>query len=129
VYSPRATNFFQIILRKARANEPMRMVDDQTSVPTPSTFVAAHTVALLQEQLEGVFHVVPSGQATRFDFARAVVQAAGSASRVERARTSEFPAAARRPTYSVMANGKMARALHRALPDWRRLLAQEFESA
>ena len=44
VYGPRASNFYQIIRRKAEANEPMRMVDDQTSVPTTSVFLAQHTV-------------------------------------------------------------------------------------
>jgi dTDP-4-dehydrorhamnose reductase len=92
VFGPRAANFYQIIQRKARAGESMRMVDDQTSVPT------------------------------RYEFARAVVGAVGSTSHVDAARTTEFPTAARRPTYSVLDNRKLAALLARALPDWRELL-------
>jgi dTDP-4-dehydrorhamnose reductase len=124
VYSPRATNFYQIILRKARANEPMRMVDDQTSVPTTSAFLATHTLGVLRRAVEGLFHLVPSGQASRYEFALQVVKRASSSSRVEAVGSSCFPSAARRPEYSVMSNGKVARLLGGPFPDWRESLAQ-----
>jgi dTDP-4-dehydrorhamnose reductase len=122
VYSARATNFYRVICTKAAAGEPMRMVDDQTSVPTSSVFLAEQTLALLRAGAGGLIHLVPSGQATRYDFAREVVRALGSASKLERARTSDFPSAARRPAYSVMNNGKAAGTLGQALPHWRDLL-------
>jgi dTDP-4-dehydrorhamnose reductase len=122
VYSTRATNFYRLIQRKAAAGEPMRMVDDQTSVPTSSAFLAEYTLALLRARAEGLFHLVPSGQATRYAFAREVVRALGSASKVEPARTSEFPSAARRPVYSVLENRKAGSVLGRGIPDWRELL-------
>src|SRR6185503_14445891 len=108
VYGPRASNFYQIIRRKAEANEPMRMVDDQTSVPTTSVFLAQHTVDLIKKSASGLLHLVPSGQATRYEFAQEVVQAAKSRSRIEPAKSAEFPAPARRPVYSVMDNRKAA---------------------
>lgn len=122
VYSARATNFYRLIRTKAAAGEPMRMVDDQTSVPTSSVFLAEHTLALLRANASGLFHLVPSGQATRYDFAREVVRALGSASKLDPARTSDFPSAASRPTYSVLDNHKLAALLKRPLPDWRELL-------
>ena len=122
VYSARATNFYRIIRSKAAAGEPMRMVDDQTSVPTSSVFLAEYTLALLRENAEGLLHLVPSGQATRYAFAREVVRALGSASTLAPARTSDFPSAARRPAYSVLDNRKAAAVLRRGIPDWRDLL-------
>jgi dTDP-4-dehydrorhamnose reductase len=122
VYGERAANFYQIILHKARAGEAMRMVDDQTSVPTPSSFLAEHTVALLRRQASGLLHLVPSGQASRYEFACAVVQAVGSRSQVERARSAQFPSSARRPAYSVLANGKAAALLPAGLRHWQELL-------
>jgi dTDP-4-dehydrorhamnose reductase len=124
VYGPRASNFYQIIRRKAEANEPMRMVDDQTSVPTTSAFLASHTIELLKADVSGLLHLVPSGQATRYEFALEVVKATRSASKVERAKSTDFPAAARRPAYSVMSNAAAARALGRSVPGWRELLAR-----
>jgi dTDP-4-dehydrorhamnose reductase len=123
VYGPRASNFYQIIRRKAHAHEPMLMVDDQTSVPTPSAFVAEHTISLIRKAAVGLFHLVPSGEATRYDFAREVAKAMGSRSTIEAVGSSRFPSAARRPAYSVMSNGTSAKVLGRALPDWRQVLA------
>jgi dTDP-4-dehydrorhamnose reductase len=118
VYGPRANNFYAVVKRKAAAGEPMRMVDDQTSVPTPARFLAATTIALLKKDCAGLMHLVPSGAATRYDFARAIVRLSGSRAEVESARTTDFPSAARRPAYSVMSNARAGAALGRALPDW-----------
>jgi dTDP-4-dehydrorhamnose reductase len=122
VYGPRASNFYQIIRKKAEANEAMRMVDDQTSVPTTSAFLASHTMALLKADVMGLLQLVPSGQATRYEFALEVVKASRSGSKVERAKSTDFPAAAGRPTYSVMSNSQAARILGQPLPRWRDLI-------
>jgi dTDP-4-dehydrorhamnose reductase len=122
VYGPRATNFYQIIRRKADAGEPMRMVDDQTSVPTPAAFLARQTRALLQADFSGLLHLVPSGHATRYEFALHVVKTTGSRSRVEPARSGEFPSAAARPAWSVLDNRRAAALLGGALPGWRELV-------
>ena len=122
VYSARATNFYRVIRTKAAAGEPMRMVDDQTSVPTSSVFLAEQTLALLRAGAGGVLHLVPSGHATRYEFAREVVRALGSVSKLEPARSSDFPSAALRPAYSVLDNHRLAALLNRSLPDWRELL-------
>jgi dTDP-4-dehydrorhamnose reductase len=122
VYGPRAANFYQIIRRKAQSNEPMLMVDDQTSVPTTSGFVASRTVDLLKANAEGLLHLVPAGQATRYEFAREVVKAMKSGSTVEAVKSDRFPSAARRPAYSVMSSGSAGRLLGATFPDWRVLL-------
>ena len=127
VYGPRAANFYRIILRKAQAGEAMRMVDDQTSVPTTSVFVAEYTAALMKKNATGLLHLVPSGAASRYDFACEVVSAARSSSRVQRASSSEFTATARRPAYSVLANRRAA-ALLGKLPGWNDLLPRVFSS-
>jgi dTDP-4-dehydrorhamnose reductase len=124
VYGPRASNFYQIIRRRAAAGEPMRMVNDQTSVPTTSAFVASHTTELLRVKAEGLLHLVPSGQATRYEFAYEVVRVLGSKSPVQAARSADFPTAARRPAYSVMSNAAAARLLGCDLPHWREMLAR-----
>jgi dTDP-4-dehydrorhamnose reductase len=122
VYSARATNFYRVIRTKAAAGEPMRMVDDQTSVPTSSVFLAERTLELLRAGAGGLLHLVPSGHATRYEFAREVVRALGSVSKLEPARSSDFPSAALRPAYSVLDNHRLAFLLNGSLPDWRELL-------
>ena len=118
VYGPRATNFYQVIRRKAEAGEPLRMVDDQCSVPTPAAFIAQHTIALLATDASGLMHLVPSGEASRYEFAVEVVRRLGSRSSVDRAKSAEFASPARRPPYSVLCNGLAAGVLGRPLPRW-----------
>ena len=127
VYGPRTTNFCRIIAEKARANEPMRMVDDQTSVPTPSRFLAEYTAALVERQAEGVLHLVPSGEVTRFGFAMEVVHVLGSTSSVQPARKADFPSPARRPAYSVLSNRRVSALLEREIPAWNVLLVALFD--
>jgi dTDP-4-dehydrorhamnose reductase len=122
VYGPRASNFYQIIRRKAEANEPMQMVDDQKSVPTTSAFVARYTVELLRKSAAGLLHLVPSGEATRHEFALAVVKAVKSRSSVEAVKSDRFPAAAERPRYSVLDNRRACAVLGTTLPGWSDLL-------
>jgi dTDP-4-dehydrorhamnose reductase len=123
VYGPRTRNFYRTIAEKARANEPMRMVNDQTSVATPSRFLAERTGALLRTGATGLLHLVPSGEATRYEFAREVVRALGSTSHVEPARTADFPSPAARPPYSVLDNRRAAGLLQEELAHWKSLLA------
>ena len=122
VYGPRARNFFQIIRSKAAANEPMQMTDDHRSVPTSGAFLAAHTVALLRKQATGLVHLVPSGSATRYEFALEVVKAMKSRSAVEAVSSDRFPSVARRPNYSVLDNRRAAALLGGKLPDWKSVL-------
>jgi len=99
------------------------MVDDQTSVPTTAAFLAQFTMELLQRKAEGLLHLVPSGAATRHEFAREVVRRTGSRSTVEAVSSERFPSPARRPAYSVLSNARAAQLLARPLPDWQAALA------
>jgi dTDP-4-dehydrorhamnose reductase len=123
VYGPRATNFYRLIRGKADANQPMQMVDDQTSVPTTAAFLAQFTMELLKRKAEGLLHLVPSGAATRYEFAREVVRRTGSRSNVEPVKSDRFPSPARRPAYSVLSNARAAQLLARPLPDWQTALS------
>ncbi len=121
VYGPRATNFYQFIRRKAEAGEPFMMADDQTSVPTPASFLVRKTLELVKRDAGGLLQLVPSGQASRYDFALEVVKAMGSRSKVEPVKSDRFPSPARRPVYSVLDNRRVA-ALVGPIPGWKELL-------
>ena len=119
VYGPRGKNFYLTVARKAAAGEPLRVVSDQRGVPTTSAFLAEYTLALLHKDAGGIVHLVPSGEASWFDFARDIVQGSGARSDVQPITTEQYPTAARRPRYSVLSNEKAQAILGRALPDWR----------
>jgi len=116
VYAPRGRNFF---LTMKNAKQPLRVVDDQRGVPTSSRFLAEYTISLLRKNVEGVLHLVPSGETTWYGFARAIL---GESAALTPIRSSEYPTPARRPANSVLDNRKAA-ALLGALPDWRDVLS------
>ena len=72
-------------------------------------------------QVAGGSPTLPLPPPVRFDFARAIV---GSADRprVTAITTAQYPTAARRPAYAVLAAGRFMDAFGFGLPDWRTML-------
>ena len=123
VYGPIGRNFYRTIATRARAGEPLRVVNDQRGVPTTSAFIARCTVDLLRAGASGLCHVVPDGDTTWHGFAEAIVAHLGLHVPVEPIASSAFPSPARRPSYSVLDNRRLAGILGRSLPHWHELLA------
>jgi len=118
VYGSRGRNFY--LTMKAKAGEPLRVVEDQRGVPTSSRFLAEHTGFLIDKKIEGLLHLVPSGSTTWYGFARAIL---GEQAVLTPVASSEYKTAARRPANSVLDNRRAQALLGRALPDWRSVLA------
>jgi len=122
VYAPRGKNFFLTIAKKARAGEPLRVVNDQRGAPTEARFIAETTLELVQGGHEGLFNVVPSGETTWHGFARAILERLHSNVPLASISSSEYPTPARRPAYSVLSTGKISRTLGKPPPAWETLL-------
>jgi dTDP-4-dehydrorhamnose reductase len=71
----------------------------------------------------GLYHLSSTGEASWYDFARAIVGEA-SRPRVLPITTAEYPLPARRPAYGVLATTKFETTFGFALPDWREALAR-----
>ncbi len=129
IYAAHGANFYRTIAARAAAGERLRVVDDQRGVPTPAAFVAAGTLELLRKGAEGLFHLVPAGEASWFEFARAILDHLGARAPLEAVATGEYPDPVRRPPYSVLDNAKAARALGHPFEHWQDLLAAMAEPA
>lgn len=110
VFSHRGSNFVRTMLRLASERDELRVVDDQVGRPTSSAdladaLLAVADAALEDRELSGTYHYANAGATTWFGFAQAIVEEAGARTRSPRVipiPTSEFPTAARRPSYSVL---------------------------
>jgi dTDP-4-dehydrorhamnose reductase len=122
VYGPRGRNFLRTIAAKAATDGMLRVVADQRGVPTPSAFIAERTIDLLRRDAGDTLHLVPGGDTTWHGFAVEILKQLGSRAEVQAISTSEFPAPARRPPYSVLDNRAVSALLGGRLPDWRELL-------
>jgi dTDP-4-dehydrorhamnose reductase len=132
VYGTRGRNFLLTMLNLFRERSELRIVDDQIGTPTWSRMLAEVTAQVSYrilhggldiEQVKGLYHVTASGATSWFGFAEAIREANGSACRLSPIPSSEYPAPALRPAYSVLDTGYFRRTFGLVLPDWRHSLA------
>ncbi len=136
VYGARGANFLRTMLRLFKEREELRVVDDQIGSPTWSRMLAEMTALVLYrvihdgldlDQVGGLYHLTGSGQASWYGFAGAILEASGLESNLIPIPTSEYPAPAKRPMYSVLDNRRFQRTFGLAMPDWRVSLTQCLE--
>jgi dTDP-4-dehydrorhamnose reductase len=123
LYGPAGRNFARTILAAARRGGPLEVVDDQHGTPTLAGDLAKTVVKLIEQDAfrEGgeLLHATGAGEATWFDFASAVVQAAGLACEVRPVPTERHPRPARRPVNGLLDTSRLLSGYGIALPDWR----------
>ncbi len=117
--SGKGGNFVETILRKAKETGEVRVVNDVTMSPTCTADAARVILSLLEKEAPaGVYHVVNSGSATWFEFAREIIEDAGVPAKVVPLTSAEYPTVALRPAYSALDNRKAAEIVG-GIPGWR----------
>lgn len=111
-------NFVDTILRKARAGEALRVVDDQRGSPTWTEDLAAALVRLTAAGVLGTGHVTNRGECTWYAFARFFLERAGVAASLEPCDTGAFPRPAPRPAYSVLSPMWYEHVSGATMPPW-----------
>ena len=120
-----------IVGGEARERPLLQVIDDQTGCPTPAEALAAAVVTVAPRLLAaragdagfGTFHFCGDEPVTWHGFAAAILGRLGrdgcTLPVLAPITTAEYPAAARRPAYSVLSSAKLA-AVHGVMPpDWR----------
>ncbi len=115
VYHPVGNNFPNAMLSLSKTQE-VKVVKDQVSSPTYAPYLATSIAALAQSRDYGTYHLAGSGGASRFEWIQAVFEALGVKAALHPVLLEQFPAAAARPKYTVLASVKTPPV---ALPPWR----------
>ena len=116
--SGKGGNFVETMVRLGREKGALRVVDDQTMSPTGTADVARVLLRMLAEGCApGLYHVVNSGSATWFEFAREIVRLAGVEAAVTPCSSEEYPTRTARPRYSVLDKAKVSPAFG-TMPPW-----------
>jgi dTDP-4-dehydrorhamnose reductase len=124
LYGVHGKNFVKAILDRARAGQPLRVVDDQVGSPTYAADLAEALALLVAGGHTGVFHVTNSGACSWFAFAREILRLAGFDPATVRSLTSaELDRPARRPAHSVLGNTAWTAAGLAPLRPWPEALA------
>jgi dTDP-4-dehydrorhamnose reductase len=128
LFAPGGVNFIHKIINRAASGEPLRVVTDEVGSPTYAIDLAAAIVQLMQTDLPGIYHLVNAGECSRYEFARAILDAAGlSDVPVEPITSAEFTRASTPPAYAPLHNIFAAAAGVEMRP-WRDALAAYVEA-
>ncbi|MBM7504137.1 dTDP-4-dehydrorhamnose reductase [Agromyces aurantiacus] len=130
LYGAHGPNFAQTMLNLAKTKDTWSVVDDQLGQPTWTADLADQIVALLgSDAPAGIYHGTNAGQATWYEFARAVLEESGlDPERITPTDSSSFVRPAPRPSYSVLGHAAWATAgLHEMRP-WREALSSAVRS-
>jgi dTDP-4-dehydrorhamnose reductase len=132
LYGVRGNNFLLTMLRLFDERSELRIVDDQIGTPTWSRMLAEVSAQVLYRvlhgdlrisEIKGLYHVTSAGATSWYGFADAIRSATGHRCKLLPIPTSEYPAPARRPAYSVLDTGRFRRTFGLTMPDWRQSLS------
>jgi dTDP-4-dehydrorhamnose reductase len=141
VYGRRGKNFFLTMLRLAKERDLLRVVGDQHGAPTWSRTIAELVGQVISQgyrrgradqyreddwwqSIAGVYHLTSQGQTTWAGFAKAIFELNKlTVPTVESIPSSEYPAPAKRPVYSVLSGQKFNETFGLSAPDWREALS------
>lgn len=119
VTSKKGWTFPEMILQRAKAGEPLRVVNDQYMSPTYTLDLVREVMALLEAGATGTVHVTNANGCTWYDFAQASLDLAGIEYPIEPVDSDAFPAKARRPSYSCLDSERLESFGVDGLRDWR----------
>jgi|SRR5215471_7144263 len=129
VYGLRGRNFLLTIRKLAAERDELRIVSDQIGVPNWCRSLAEATASVVGlgnsalAERSGLYHLSAKGEASWFDFARAIVGNVAKP-RIVPIATVDYPLPARRPAYGVLYTARFEAVFGFALPDWRDALAR-----
>jgi dTDP-4-dehydrorhamnose reductase len=125
IYGAHGPNFAATMLRLAGSHETVSVVTDQVGQPTWTGDLAARIVELVESDAPaGTYHGTNSGQASWYDFTRAIYAEMGlDPERVLPTDSAAFVRPAPRPAYSVLGHDGWSRAGLAPMRDWRDALA------
>lgn len=127
LYGPGGNNFVEKILSAAESRPELKVVEDEVGSPTHTWDLAEAALALAKTHHYGVYHAVNAGACSRYEFARAFLDMAGSKTPVQPCGASEFPTKADRPAYSVLDTASLTEASGYTMRPWRDALAHYME--
>lgn len=110
LFGPGRINFVTRILELAAERPELSVVHDQIGSPSHTPDLAANSLALVEKEASGLFHLANSGQASWCELAAEAVRCADLPCRIKPITSAEYPQKAVRPSYSVLDLGKFTAA-------------------
>jgi len=123
LYGKWGKNFVATILKLAREESTLRVVDDQTGSPTYSKDLSQQIRKLVESELYGIYHITNSGRCSWHQFAKKIVELAQIGGvKVIPINSEELTRPAPRPKFSVLDNFCLRLSLGNEMREWREAL-------
>lgn len=120
LYSSFGNNFVKTMIRLGHEREQLGVVFDQVGTPTYAADLAQAIVKILDRGIiPGIYHYSNEGVCSWYDFAVAIHRLAGiTTCRVSPLHSSEYPAKAPRPAFSVLDKTRIKQVYGLQIPHW-----------
>lgn len=133
LYAPEGANFVNTMLRLMGERAEIGVVADQIGTPTWAPSLAAALWSLADKGAHGLIHYTDAGVASWYDFAVAIEEEARASGLLAKPvtirpiATADYPAAARRPAFSLLEKEATWGLLGESAPHWRVNLRRNFQ--
>lgn len=123
LYGYVGNNFVYTMMRLAKANDSINVVNDQKGNPTNANDLAYHILKLIQTDEYGIYHCTGEGECTWYDFAKKIIELSGEDCTVNPCTSEEFIKAATkqvaiRPEYSSLDNMMLRCTVGNEMRNW-----------
>jgi dTDP-4-dehydrorhamnose reductase len=115
-------NFIELILKSAKEQGEVRVVDSEVVTPTSTGELAQQIVQLSHSDCYGLYHASAEGSCSWYEFAREIFALTDTPVRLRVAAPDEFPIKVARPKYSVLENRALKSRGLNAFKPWREAL-------
>ena len=117
-YGSAGNNFVTKLIQRAKSQDTLKVVDDQTGSPTATIEAARAIYELLQKKPEGIYHFASSGYVTRFGMAKFILDKLSMDVNLLPCKTSDFQSPATRPLNSRFNCSKITCLLDEPIESW-----------
>jgi len=119
VFGPFGRNFVDTMLAIEAEGKPLRVVADQRGCPTYAADLAEGIFRLIErEPGYGIYHLSSRGEASWFEFARAIFAETGRRADLSSCTSADCPRPAKRPRRSVLRNFHLELTIGDFMPTW-----------
>jgi len=118
VYGEGKQNFIYKLLQWAKEREDLQIAFNEVSVPTYTGFIVEKTLKALKKDLAGLYHLVPKGYASRYEWAKLALKLLGINKILIPVQKEIFNLPAKRPDFSAMSCEKIEKALGEEFEEW-----------
>jgi dTDP-4-dehydrorhamnose reductase len=119
LYGVGRKTFPQFVLDAARQGQSPTVIADQIGSPTYVADVADRLLRLVQTDCYGVYHLTNPPPVSRYEFACALLEAAGLSVQPTPLPMAQWQTPAPRPAYSALTSWRLPWAGVPPMPDWR----------